>query len=350
MKTKLPRWFSAVIVLALGIAGLLIWRFAPGQSHPAGTRKILYYQDSMHPWIKSDQPGKCTICVMDLTPIYEGDHGFGAAEDLVVLSDSSVTVLNVQTAVVARRPLRHTLRVAGVIEADSTRKTVLAAPAPGRIDSVVVESAGVDVQRGQVLATFYSPDLTFQTRRYIFRDRITETPTQPLMSAAFSSSSRHLPASERGFRNEPLVSQEKVGTDPFYNDLLSTQTGTVIERNVFDGQYVAEGDRLFTIVDCSVLWYRFDAYESQLPWLKPGQEVTVTVPSLPGQVFTATIERIEPTLDAVTRTAKVRANLLNPFVGDPAAEHRLLRIGMYADGRLGAEVDDVLTAPRLFST
>jgi len=32
--------------------------------------KILYYQSSMHPWIKSDKPGKCPICGMDLVPIY----------------------------------------------------------------------------------------------------------------------------------------------------------------------------------------------------------------------------------------------------------------------------------------
>ena len=27
----------------------------------------------MHPWVKSDKPGRCTICGMELTPVYEGE-------------------------------------------------------------------------------------------------------------------------------------------------------------------------------------------------------------------------------------------------------------------------------------
>ena len=34
-----------------------------GRTHPA-ERKILYYQSTMHPWVKSDKPGKCTVCGM----------------------------------------------------------------------------------------------------------------------------------------------------------------------------------------------------------------------------------------------------------------------------------------------
>jgi len=147
-------------------------------------------------------------------------------------------------------------------------------------------------------------------------------------------------------RGQPLPARERVEADPYYNDLLSTQTGTVTERNVFDGQYVAEGDRLFTIVDCSVLWFRFDAYEHQLPWLEPGQAVEVTVPSIPGQVFPAVISVIEPTLDETTRTAKVRADVTNPPIGKPGHQRRQLHLGMYADGRLRAQVPEVLAVPR----
>jgi len=34
----------------------------------------------MHPWIKADQPGKCTICGMNLVPVYEGDKGIEVGE------------------------------------------------------------------------------------------------------------------------------------------------------------------------------------------------------------------------------------------------------------------------------
>jgi len=71
----------------------------------------------MHPWIKSDKPGKCPICGMDLVPIYanaESTHtGFG-----LKLNADSVNVVNVQTVTVERRQIVHSLRVAGAIEMD----------------------------------------------------------------------------------------------------------------------------------------------------------------------------------------------------------------------------------------
>ena len=50
---------------------------APTASAPAiaNGRKILYYQSPMHPWIKSDKPGKCPICGMDLVPVYADENG-----------------------------------------------------------------------------------------------------------------------------------------------------------------------------------------------------------------------------------------------------------------------------------
>ena len=55
---------------------------------------------------------------------------------------------------------------------------------------------------------------------------------------------------------------------------------------------------------------------------------------------------IEPTLDEATRTVKVRANITNPVVGEATQKQRLLRLGMYAEGLVQAELPDVLTVPR----
>src|SRR5580765_278266 len=80
----------------------------PAGTNPAGSRRILYYQSAMHPWIKSDKPGKCTICGMELVPVYEGEKGFDVATGLVTLNSNSINVINVQTAEVRRQPLQRT--------------------------------------------------------------------------------------------------------------------------------------------------------------------------------------------------------------------------------------------------
>src|SRR5208282_129896 len=39
-----------------------------------GERKILYYQDPMHPWYKSDKPGFAPDCGMKLVPVYADEQ------------------------------------------------------------------------------------------------------------------------------------------------------------------------------------------------------------------------------------------------------------------------------------
>lgn len=82
---KLPAVLALLAVAAL-LAGGTGWRLAQksAEEHPAAhatadvvkdARKVSFYQSPMHPWIKSDKPGKCTICGMTLVPVYEGEKG-----------------------------------------------------------------------------------------------------------------------------------------------------------------------------------------------------------------------------------------------------------------------------------
>src|SRR5205809_1949 len=91
---------------------------------PPTARKLLYYQSAMHPWIKSDKPGRCTICGMELTPVYEGDAD-PSGGDVVSLSQSMIQALHVQTAEVQKRPIEKTLAVAGTIDDSTTRHKIL---------------------------------------------------------------------------------------------------------------------------------------------------------------------------------------------------------------------------------
>jgi Cu(I)/Ag(I) efflux system membrane fusion protein len=312
-----------LVLCAVAICGgaYALWRTALAGRSPSQARKVLYYQDSMHPWIKSAQPGKCTICAMDLTPIREGESGFGLRDGTVVLSSNSVTVLNVQTEEVRRQPLSRALRVAGTLEPNEAHKTIVSAPSPGRIQTSAVESSGVEVEKGQKLITLFSPELV-QRRAFL-----------------------RTVGGDQSSVGKGLV-QATEGANPYLGDIVAPQSGVVVERNVYPGQYVVEGEKLLTIVDASVLWFRFDAYEQQLPWLELGQTIEVTTAAIPGRRFPAVISFMEPTLNDATRTVKVRAEIKNPVVATNGHPRRLLRFGMYADGRVRAEIPNVLAVPR----
>jgi membrane fusion protein, copper/silver efflux system len=275
----------------------------------------------MHPWIKSYQPGKCTICGMDLTPIYEGQVGFGG-ENAVAIGANQVTVLRVQTEPVRRLSLSRSLRVAGILEASETRKTVVAAPARGRIEDLTVDFAGVDVQEGQKFITLFSPELV-QLRKTLLAVR----------DVSLSSVNSNM-------------SQALFNAGIYTGDILAPQSGVVLERNVNRGQYVAEGDRLLVIADAAELWFRFDVYQDQLLWFGLGHHLEVTVSGLPGKVFPAVVTFADPSFNDATRTIKVRANIPNPPVELNGCQQRLLKFGMYAEGRALAGATNVLMIPR----
>ncbi len=53
----------------------LIARLRPAATSPApADRKILYWQDPMHPQYNSDKPGKAPDCGMDLVPVYADEQ------------------------------------------------------------------------------------------------------------------------------------------------------------------------------------------------------------------------------------------------------------------------------------
>jgi Cu(I)/Ag(I) efflux system membrane fusion protein len=56
----------------------------------------------------------------------------------------------------------------------------------------------------------------------------------------------------------------------------------------------------------------FDAYESDLPWIKTGDKVKYNLQSLPGKFFEGKVIYIDPFINPGTRVAKVRVEQKNP--------------------------------------
>ncbi|MEO8614132.1 MAG: heavy metal-binding domain-containing protein, partial [Luteolibacter sp.] len=86
-----------------------------------------HYQCAMHPWIKSDKPGRCTICGMELTPIFAGEKGFDSTggDSIIPLTQNQIQVMNVQTVAAKTQPFIKTLKVAGTIDDDQHRHRII---------------------------------------------------------------------------------------------------------------------------------------------------------------------------------------------------------------------------------
>ena len=328
----------SVILITLLVAIPATWLatrayYANRAAHPPtakAERKVLYYQSAMHPWIKSDKPGRCTICGMELTPVYEGDPGFDKTSgDVVPLTQSMIQVLNVQTVEAKVQPLIKTLRVAGAIDDNAARHRVMSAYIPGRIDKLFVNYVGAEVKEGQPLAEVYSPALLQAEREY-------RTVSGELRATA-ASRLRQL-----GLTPAQIEALPNKAADKLTSEILAPVSGTVVAQNVYAGQYVEEGAPLFEIADFSNMWFQFQVYEQDLPWIRGGQKVDVVTVAHPGKTFSGAISFIDPNLDEATRSTKVRVELENPEVDG----RRLLLHRLYADGFVNIETPETLSVPR----
>lgn len=115
-------------------------------------------------------------------------------------------------------------------------------------------------------------------------------------------------------------------------------SGVVGIRNVSLGDYVKEGQDLVNIEDIATLKVDFRLPESTLPQLQLGKALEMTADALPGEKFEATLDAIDPAVDASGRSVSLRARL------DNAAGR--LRPGMFVRVRLAlAEKADALMLP-----
>lgn len=329
--SRSPIWITCVpLALLLALSGC----GKPDAAKP-GERRVLFYQSAMHPWVKSDQPGRCTICGMELTPIYEGEAGLEAGGDVLALSSDSIHVLNVQTSEARAQPLTRTLRFAGTIENDDSRRRILSATVAGRIEQLHVGYVGAEVRAGEPLADFFSPVLLTAARDYLLVQR---SGGEPALVQAAASRLRQLGLGEAQIAGLP----ETFNETGFVLPLLAPASGTVVGRGVYAGQYVQEGGMLFELADFSTMWFQFLAYEPDLPWLRPGLQVEVRTPSRPGETFTGQISFIDPNFDPATRSTRVRVELENPVEdGRRRFQHRV-----FAEAEVRLDAPVVLAVPR----
>jgi len=320
---------TIAIALAAAAAGWFAARWSGARGGAAAAQRVLFYQSPMHPWVKSDKPGQCTVCGMDLVAVYEGGKTFDhEAPDIVMLPAGSPNVVGVRTSEVKKRPLTRTLRVAGMIGEDMSRHGIVSAPVEGRIDGLSMNHPGQQVTRRQPLATIFSRTLLGAATEY--------KQALPQGGAAAETAKRKL--EQYGLVWEQIKTIPDRQPDDIYFGMLSPLTGVIVKSYVAEGQYVKEGERLLETADFTTMWFMCAVYEQDLPFLKLRQVVKVTTPSLPGQVFSGRVGAINPVLEDTTHTAMVRVVLENP--------ERKLLVNTSAEGVVEVEAPEVLAVPR----
>lgn len=317
---------------ATAMAGALALRVAlpGGQDDP-----ISHWTCPMHPSVRETGPGACPICGMDLVPVTRSEQRTGD----VRIDAARRQEIGIRTGTVERGPLVVPVRAVGRVTADERRLHDVSLKVRGWITKLYANALGDPVTAGEPLVELYSPELFSAQQEYLHARRSLAAVAagnggarmEPLVRAArmrlrlWNVSEAELAALDR--RGEPSEALT----------IRSPASGFVIEKNVVEGATVEPGARLFRIAPLDRVWVEAEAYENQIELIRPGQLVKISLPYLVDRRLEGRVAYVYPTLEAQTRTARIRIELPNPDL--------TIRPDMYANVEFQAELGERVLVP-----
>jgi YHS domain-containing protein len=121
-----------------------------------------------------------------------------------------------------------------------------------------------------------------------------------------------------------------------YIQLAAPADGFVLQRNLLAGQRVEPGEELYRIADLHRVWVMADAYENQLPLLRPGTAARITSGGA-GAALVSRVGGAPPVFDRTSRTMKLRLEAGNPGLA--------LKPGMFVDVEFDVTLPPTLAIP-----
>ncbi len=284
----------------------------PGKSSGGG-RQLLYYRNPMGLADTSPTPKKDSMG-MDYIPVYSGEETDTVLPGQVRISNDKIQKLGVRTIPAQISVLNHSLQLAGRVEADERRLYGITAKWDGYVEQLHINTTGQWVNRGQPLFEVYSPELFSAQREYATAAAgiaaLQGTPALAGMEQLANASLARL--KNWDISPEQLKTLTHTGIPQRTLTFRSPASGVVLEKKIIQGMKFSAGELLYQLADLTAVWVMADVYEQDIPWVKIGNKVTITLTAYPDQVFTGTVSYLYPTLNTTTRTVPFRVELANP--------------------------------------
>lgn len=347
-------------------------------------KKVLYWTCSMHPAVRADKPGKCPVCGMPLTPVYEeaapvvasqqtvlseeniyygcgvkeeghcphcdegkkdaacicGGHSFLEKGDVLKACPICKKPLKKIDAKDVPQDLKRPAQAPKIIFYRHPMRPEITSPHPAKdemgMDYLPVykeEEAGILAASGaqavsRVHLTKEQVGISGLRTELLIKRRL----VKELRTVGRIAFDPGLAVAQEEFLTA-LKTREKVAQSPDPGVVARAQD--VVEKSRLRlrllGMSDAEISELETagspqrslVLPQDKAWVYADVYEYDLAWVKEGEAARVTTEAYPGEVFHGVIKAVSPVLDHATRSAKVRLEIDNPG--------RRLKPEMYVD-------------------
>jgi RND family efflux transporter MFP subunit len=251
--------------------------------------------------------------------------------------------MGVRTVTVESRALVKEIRTTGKVAIDETRQVSINAKVMGWVEKLRADFLGKQVRKGEVLMEVYSPEWVSTQEEFLQALSLRAALSPHSGDHAVSSAQQLVESARRRleFWDIPTSAIDAVAREGKARrtlPLLAPASGTLVAKNIVEGQSFAPGTELLRLADLSRVWVLGEVAQSDLPFVALGQEAEVSVAYHSGPPLKGLVSFIAPVTDARAKTTWVRVILEN----DSA---RTLKPEMVADVALQRPMENTLTVP-----
>lgn len=289
----------SALLLTLG-AGGGYWAARQTGDGASAEKAPLYWVNPMDPRDRRDGPAKDNMG-MDFIPVYEEQKN--GSPGTVTISPEIQQNLGVRLAKVERLPVHLQIETVGYVGYDEERLEAINARMAGWIRNLAIKNEGQKVAKGSFIYDLYAPDLVNAQHEYL----LALNTSNPLLLRAAEGKLKSLqvPADQIAALKRTRQVQETIR-------IYAPSSGYAMDLKVREGQYVEPAAPLFNIGTLQQVWVSAEVFERQAAQLRVGDPVTMTLDYAPGRRWQGKVDYLYPTLDAATRTLKVRLRFANP--------------------------------------
>jgi membrane fusion protein, heavy metal efflux system len=253
---------------------------------------------------------------------------------LLELTPEEREALDLKTVKVGRRPMRNQLRAMGKVLAPQTKKAIVSYAFPARISDIHA-NIGDWVEPGQKLVTLQSEEVgkaraeffkaqadfelakrNLEREKNLFDRGVGAQKNMLTTEAEFKVAEAGMNVAEKklhvlGFTEGMVQEMEKTHQINPTISLYAPIGGKVIASSAVLGAMVDQNTEILIIMDPTVLWIEAEIYERDIAKIKISQDVEVSVPAYPEDVFPGKISYIGDVLKEDSRTITVRTEIRN---------------------------------------
>lgn len=254
-----------------------------------------------------------------------------ALPQTVTFDVATLERLGVRTAVAGDRAAVQRLELLGTLDYVIDRYAEVGTLVEGRLTSIAV-SVGSRVKKGQPLATVLAPALAgaqaeaisaraslsvarghAEREAALLEKQLTTAREAEVAQGDVVRAEADLAAAEAKLRvvGSTLPTDAR-GIRPDGTIVLTAPIeGVVVRRDAVLGAFVEPNDTAFVVADPSVLWALVDVFESDLPFVREGAEVELSVDALAGRKYRAKVAAFEPQIAKNSRALRARVVVEN---------------------------------------